>query len=78
MLSQGVALGSSRLEGVRGAGARSSDRDATRSSDGLDDACDVEVRLVRVGDEVRRVVGWWVKGGELNEPWLPAADLRSV
>lgn len=57
ILSQSVALGLSRLEGVRGAGARSSDREATRSSDGLVDVCDVEVRLVKVGDDVRRAVG---------------------
>lgn len=60
MLSQSVALGSSRLDGVRGAGARSSDREATRSSDGLDDVfvvADVELRLVNVGEDVRRAVG---------------------
>lgn len=54
ILSQSVALGSSRLEGVRGAGARSSDREATRSSDGL---VDVELRLVNVGEDVRRALG---------------------
>lgn len=77
ILSQRVALGSSRLDGVRGTGARSSDREATRSSDGLDDV-GAELRLVNGGEVVLREVGWCVRGGVLKELWLLAADLRSV
>lgn len=66
ILSQRVALGSNRLDGVRGAGARSSDRDATRSREGLNDAANVE-RLVSVGEDVLRDGGWCVNGGTLRE-----------
>lgn len=60
ILSQSVALGSNRLDGVRGAGVRSSDREATRSSEGLDDVVNAE-RLVNVGEDALRDGGWCAK-----------------